>query len=48
MKIHQGRVARKVVIHGINTKVGIGDGGVRHVWDGVNDGKNEASNGITS
>ena len=31
MKIHQGGVARKVVVGGINTKVGIGDGRTRHI-----------------
>ena len=35
VKIHQRRVTRKVVIGGVNTKVGIGDGGTRHV-QGVN------------
>ena len=30
MKVHQGRVACKVVIGGVNTKVRIGDGGTRH------------------
>ena len=31
MEIHQRQVARKIVIGGINTKVGIGDGRTRHV-----------------
>ena len=31
MKVHQGRVTRKVIISGVNAKVGIGNGGVRHV-----------------
>ena len=31
MEIHQRRVAGKIVVGGINTKVGIGDGGTRHV-----------------
>ena len=31
MEIHQGRIARKVIIGGIDTKMGIGNGGVRHV-----------------
>ena len=29
--IHQGRITCKVVVGGVNTKVGIGDGGTRHV-----------------
>ena len=31
VEIHQGRIARKVKISGVNAKVGISDGGVRHV-----------------
>ena len=31
MKIHQGRVAREIIIRGINTKVGIGNGRARHI-----------------
>ena len=31
MEIHQGRIARKVIIGGIDTKVGISNGGARHV-----------------
>ena len=31
MKVHQGRVARKVIIGGVNPKVRVGDGGTRHV-----------------
>ena len=31
VKIHQRRVARKVVIRGINTKMRIGNSGARHV-----------------
>ena len=36
MEIHQRRVIRKIIIRGINAKVGIGDSGARHV-QGVND-----------
>ena len=35
VKIHQGRVVRKIVIRGVNAKVRVGDGGTRHV-QGVN------------
>ena len=31
MEIHQRRIARKIVIRGINAKVGIGNGRTRHV-----------------
>ena len=31
MKVHQGRVARKIVIRSINAKVRIGNGGTRHI-----------------
>ena len=31
MKIHQRRVARKIVICGVNTEVGISDGRTRHI-----------------
>ena len=31
MKVHQGRVARKVIIGGVNAKVGVGNGGMRHI-----------------
>ena len=31
MKVHQRRVAGKVIICGVNTKVRIGDGGTRHI-----------------
>ena len=31
VEVHQGRVAREIIIGGINTKMGIGDGGARHI-----------------
>ena len=31
MEIHQRRIVCKVVISGVNAKVGIGNGGMRHV-----------------
>ena len=31
MKVHQGGVAREIIIRGINTKMGISDGRTRHV-----------------
>ena len=31
MKIHQGGIARRVVIRGVNAKVGLGNGRTRHV-----------------
>ena len=31
MKVHQGRVTRKIVIGGVNAKVGISNGGARHI-----------------
>ena len=31
MKVHQRRIAHKVVIRGVNTKVGISNGRARHV-----------------
>ena len=35
VEIHQGGVTCKVVIRGINAKVGVGNGGARHI-QGVN------------
>ena len=31
VEIHQGRVARKVIVCGVNTKVGFSNGRTRHV-----------------
>ena len=31
MEIHQGGIACKVIIGGINAKVGVGNGGARHI-----------------
>ena len=36
MEIHQRGIARKVVVRGVNTKMGIGNSGARHV-NAVND-----------
>ena len=36
MKIHQRRITCEVVVSGVNTKVGLGDGGSRHV-ERIND-----------
>ena len=31
VEIHQRRVARKIIVGGVNTKMGISNGGTRHV-----------------
>ena len=31
VEIHQRGVTRKIIIHGVNAKVGVGNGGARHI-----------------